>query len=92
MGREEAHELIKGHAVAAALHMRETGADTNDLVERLADDARYPLDAAALDAVVGDPLAFVGDADRQIDRVLGRITEVVDRHPSAAAYDPEPLL
>jgi adenylosuccinate lyase len=92
MGREETHELIKGHAVAAALHMRETGADTNDLVERLADDSRYPLDAAALDGLVGDPLAFVGDADRQIDRVLGRITEAVDRHPSAAAYDPEPLL
>ena len=41
-GREEAHEVIKEHAVAAALAMREDeGADT-DLVARLAADARYP--------------------------------------------------
>ena len=44
------------------------------------------------EALVDDPLAFVGDADRQIDRVTRRIAAVVDRHPVAAAYDPEPLL
>jgi adenylosuccinate lyase len=92
MGREQAHEVIKGHAVAAALHMREAGADANDLIPRLAADARFPLDSRALTALVDDPLAFVGDTDRQIDRVTDRITAVVDRHPTAAAYDPEPLL
>ena len=92
MGREEAHEVIKGHAVAAALHMREAGTDANDLIDRLADDPRFPLDANGLQVLVDDPLAFVGDADRQIDRVTRRIAAVVDRHPVAAAYDPEPLL
>ncbi len=31
VGREQAHEAIKQHAVAVALEMREKGADTNDL-------------------------------------------------------------
>jgi adenylosuccinate lyase len=92
MGREEAHEVIKGHAVAAALHMRETGADANDLIERLAADDRFPLDSAELDALVDDPLRFVGDADRQISVVTDRIAAVVERYPTAAAYDPEPML
>ena len=37
VGRETAHEVIKEHAVAVALAMREQGGD-NDLLERLADD------------------------------------------------------
>ncbi|MBS1837501.1 MAG: adenylosuccinate lyase, partial [Actinobacteria bacterium] len=38
VGRELAHEVIKEHAVAVALDMRESGRDDNDLVERLASD------------------------------------------------------
>ena len=49
MGREAAHEVIKEHAVAVALAMRERGAEP-DLVARLAADPRLPLDRAALDA------------------------------------------
>ena len=49
-GREAAHEAIKEHAVAVALAMREKGAADNDLLDRLAADARLPLDRAALDA------------------------------------------
>jgi adenylosuccinate lyase len=44
VGRETAHEVIKEHAVAVALAMREKGAD-NDLLDRLAaDDRGCPLD------------------------------------------------
>ena len=92
MGREEAHELIKSHAVAAALHMRERGADANDLVGRLADDSGFPLDAAALTELVADPVAFTGDAERQIDQVVQRIGAITERFPGAAGYDPEPML
>jgi adenylosuccinate lyase len=92
MGREEAHEVIKVHAVAAALYQRETGAEGNDLVERLAADDRFPLDSAALGDLVVDPLAYVGDADRQIDRVGRRVQAAIDRHPEAAAYEPDAIL
>ena len=53
MGREAAHEVIKEHAVATALAMRERGAEP-DLLDRLAADPRLPLDRAALDAALAD--------------------------------------
>ena len=43
VGRETAHEVIKQHAVAVALDMREKGTDRNDLFERLAADGRLGL-------------------------------------------------
>ena len=66
VGRELAHEVIKEHAVAVALAMREKGIDGNDLLERLAADERLGLDEAALRAVVSDPLDFVGAAPAQV--------------------------
>ncbi|MCG8649105.1 MAG: adenylosuccinate lyase, partial [Pirellulales bacterium] len=55
MGREVAHEVIKDHAVAAALAMRESGSDSNDLVDRIAADDRIPMDAESLRGAMGDP-------------------------------------
>src|SRR5205823_5718190 len=43
VGREQAHEVIREHAVAVALAMREEGAQRNDLFDRLAADARLGL-------------------------------------------------
>jgi adenylosuccinate lyase len=87
-----AHEAIKEHAVAVALAMREQGAPDNDLLERLAADDRLPLDRAALDALVGEPLSFVGTAEAQVQAFVAQVAAVVARHPEAAAYRPEPLL
>ena len=42
MGRESAHHVIREHAVATALAMREHGAEP-DLLDRLAADPRLPL-------------------------------------------------
>ena len=92
MGREEAHEVIKGHAVAAALALRVDGASETDLLDRLAADGRLPLDRVALDAVVEDPSAFAGNAPAQVAAVVERIAVVVAARPWAAAYDPEPIL
>ncbi len=92
MGREEAHEVIKGHAVAAALALRVDGASETDLLDRLAADDRLPLDRAALDALLANPGVFVGTAGSQVQAVVERIGEVVAARPTAAAYDPEPIL
>jgi len=92
MGREEAHEVIKGHAVAAALALRVDGASETDLLDRLAADGRLPLDRFTLDAVVEDPSAFAGNAPAQVAAVVERIAVVVAARPWAAAYDPEPIL
>jgi adenylosuccinate lyase len=84
LGREEAHEIVKHHAVAAALDRRE-GAQGPDLVARLADDDRIPLDRAVLDELLAEPLTFTGTARDQIRRVVARVEKVVARHPEAAA-------
>ncbi|OBJ70252.1 adenylosuccinate lyase [Mycobacterium sp. 1274756.6] len=90
-GREEAHEVIKEHAVAVALAMRERGAEP-DLIDRLAADPRLPLDAAALDAALADRAAFTGVAADQVDAVAAEVDALVARHPEAARYRPGAIL
>jgi adenylosuccinate lyase len=92
VGREQAHEAIKEHAVAVALAMREQGVTDNDLFDRLAADPRLGLTRGQLDALVGDPASFTGAATAQVEQVVGRVETVVRRHPDAAAYVPAPIL
>jgi len=91
VGRETAHEAIKEHAVTMALAMREQGAD-NDLLDRLAADPRLPLDRAGLDAALADRSVFTGAAGAQVASVVAAVDELVMRHPSAATYQPAPIL
>ncbi|EHB57893.1 adenylosuccinate lyase [Mycolicibacterium rhodesiae JS60] len=91
VGRETAHEVIKEHAVAVALAMREKGAEP-DLLDRLAADERLPLDRAALDAALADKQAFSGAAASQVDQVVAEVDELVSSYPDAAKYAPGAIL
>ena len=86
VGREVAHEAIKEHAVAAALAMRQ--GKSNGVLDALAADSRIPFDRAALDALIGTPLEFTGDAQAQIARVIARVEVVTQAFPAAATYKP----
>ncbi len=92
VGRETAHEAIKEHAVAVAVGMRESGADRNDLLDRLAADPRLRLLRDDLDELVAEPLSFTGAAVDQVQAVAARVEDVVRRHPDAAAYAPGAIL
>ena len=89
VGREVAHEVIKEHAVKAALAMREGKANT--LLDALAADARLPLDRTTLDALISKPIEFTGDARQQIARVVDRIDAITSAHPAAAQYKPHSI-
>ena len=89
VGREAAHEVIKEHAVKAAFLMREGKANT--LLDALAADDRLPLDRAALDALISQPIEFTGDARQQIARVVDRIDAITSAHPAAAQYKPHSI-
>lgn len=91
MGREAAHEVIKEHAVAVALSMREHGTEP-DLLDRLAAEPRLPLDRAALDAALADTGSFIGVADSQVDRVVAAVGALVSDYPRAAQYTPNSIL
>ena len=86
VGREVAHEVIKEHAVAAALGMRE--GKPNNFLDAIAQDNRIPFNRAALDALIGNPLEFTGDARQQVARVVSRIEAISAAHPAAAQYKP----
>jgi adenylosuccinate lyase len=92
VGRETAHAVIKEHAVAVALAMREQGAADNDLLARLAADPRLRLSPAEVDALVADPRVFVGAASAQVEQICQEVAEVVARHPEASTYRPAPIL
>ena len=92
VGREQAHEAIKEHAVAAALRLREDGAEGNDLIERLAADPRLGLAPDELAGVLSNPIDFVGRAPEQISSFVTTISALVSADPSAAGYRPGDIL
>ena len=86
VGREVAHEVIKEHAVKAALGMRE--GRKNSFLDDLAADDRFPLDRLALDILISEPIEFTGEARQQVARVVTRIDAITSAHPAAAQYKP----
>ncbi len=62
--RQELHEVIRTHSHAAGAHVKEEGGD-NDLLERLAQDARIGMTREEIDAVL-DLKEFVGRAPQQV--------------------------
>ena len=92
VGREQAHEAIKEHAVAAALRLREDGAEGNDLIERLAADPRLGLAPDELAGVLSNPIDFVGRAPEQIASFVTTISALVSADPAAAGYRPGDIL
>jgi adenylosuccinate lyase len=93
VGREEAHRAIQEHAVAVALEMRERGGEGGEeLLDRLAADARLKLSRGQLAALVAEPLSFTGAAAQQVAQVVERVEAIARRYAEAAAYEPEPIL
>ncbi|MDO5094815.1 MAG: adenylosuccinate lyase [Propionibacteriaceae bacterium] len=91
IGREEAHEAIKEHAVAVALEMRQ-GLKANDLLDRLAADPRLGLSRDELGALITNPLELTGTAGTQVVRIADAVAQLTAQHPDAAAYRPGAVL
>jgi adenylosuccinate lyase len=66
--RQEAHELIRRHSVAAAREVKHEGA-ANDFLERLAADPEAAIPLEELKAIL-DPRRFIGRAPQQVDEFL----------------------
>jgi adenylosuccinate lyase len=86
VGREVAHEVIKEHAVAAALGIR--AGKPNLMIQAIAEDSRIPLTFEELNALLAKPLEFTGDAKGQTQRVVSRIDAITSAHAAAAQYRP----
>jgi adenylosuccinate lyase len=80
--RQELHERIRQHALAAAGEMK--AGRTSDLVPRIAGDEAFGMDAEAIEALI-DARAFVGRAPEQVDRMLAEAVQpILDRHLAGA--------
>ncbi len=67
--RQEIHENIRRHSVAASLVVKQQAAD-NDLLDRLKADAVYAnIDIDSL----ADPKEFVGRAPQQVDEFIAEV-------------------
>ena len=86
VGREVAHEVIKEHAVAAALGIR--AGKPNLMIQAIAEDSRIPLKFEDLTVLLAKPLEFTGDAKGQTQRVVSRIDAITSAHAAAAQYRP----
>ena len=92
VGREVAHEVIKEHAVAVALAMREQVNTENNLMELLACDTRLGLSLDDLNALIAEPLSFTGAATAQVNSVAERVALIVADNHDAASYRPGDIL
>ena len=72
---QAAHEVIRRHAIAAARAMKDEGRP-NDLLERLAGDPEFPVDAAAMTSLL-DPARFIGRAAAQVDDFLAEVVDPI---------------
>lgn len=84
MGREAAHELIKGHATAVALDLREGRADGRDLLRRLGDDDAFPGDTVTLVAVAEGVMDRIGTADIQVGAFCAEVEKLTASRPEAS--------
>ena len=92
VGRETAHKAIKEHAVATVNDLRAGTTDRNNLVERLAGDARLGLSRTALDAILAKGDQESGAAKSQIAAFAAAVRKLEAAHPEAAAYGPGSIL
>ena len=74
--RQEMHEVIREHSVAAGLAVKEQGVE-NDLLERLAGDERVPFDQGELEALIGNYQEFTGRAAEQTEEFLAEVVAPV---------------
>ena len=66
--RQELHEKIREHSMAAAKNVKEEGLD-NDLMERLVADPAFGLDQTKAREIL-DPFKFIGRAPHQVEEFI----------------------
>ena len=65
--RQELHEKIRQHSMAATARMKE--GESCDLLDRLAADPAFGMTRAELDAVM-EPSLYIGRCKEQVERLL----------------------
>lgn len=92
VGRETAHEVIKEHAVAAVMALRQGEISQNDLLDRLAQDSRLGISLERLQQLLEEGRERCGNAQAQVDAFAQEVEAWVVRYPEAGGYRPGAIL
>ena len=80
--RQELHERIRQHALAAAGEMK--AGRTSDLIERIAGDGAFGMSGDQVRTLI-ESQSFVGRSPQQVDRMLAEVVQpLLDRHLAGA--------
>jgi len=78
--RQDLHERIRRHAMAAATRVKDDGA-ANDLIDRIAADPAFGLSRHELDELL-DPARHIGRAPDQVDAFLrDHVVPILEQNP-----------
>jgi len=78
--RQEMHEIIRDHSVAAGLAVKQQGLK-NDLLNRLAQDKRVPFEIDELTGLIENYTDFTGRAPEQTREFLDEtVAHILDRY------------
>mgnify|MGYP004664633823 CR=1 FL=1 len=84
--RQELHEAIRKHSVAAGLAVKQEGAD-NDLLERIAADPVFKLTREEIQGIISEG-HFTGMAEEQTKEYLKAVRAVLDANRDVIAAEP----
>lgn len=73
--RQELHEKIRQHSLAAAKRVKEEGLE-NDLLDRIADDPAFGLKRSEIEGLL-DPAEYTGRAPKQVEEFIGEIVKPI---------------
>ena len=85
--RQELHEAIRVHSMAAAKTVKEDG-KPNDLLERIAADKRFGMTLEQLQSVM-NPKNFIGMADKQVDSFIKNVVNPILKNNDINGEMPE---
>lgn len=92
MGREEAHEVIKEHAVSVSNDLRNGAISRNDLLDRLGADERLPLSLAEIQQIYDENAGDTGMAADQVNGFVSLVGEIAAIYPDGVGYTPGAIL
>ncbi len=92
VGREEAHEVIKEHAVAVSDELRNGSIATNDLLDRLGADSRLKLSREEIQEIYDANAGDTGMAGDQVDAFCAMVSELATAYPAGVGYTPGAIL
>ena len=73
--RQELHEVIREHSMAASRKVKEEGMD-NDLIDRLRNDPAFAAIKDDFDSII-NPAAFIGRAPQQVETFLAEVVRPI---------------